>query len=361
MIPHILRCAGRKVHGRIRSLVARWNNFCPPSEQSLMQSAALRGLNEQVEKIAARLQTLDRDLTRTVTAEIDRLDSYLVYHAIALGRQIDRRSEEIGDTAPLYVQNSLDALLIAAEFDLLVPTCEVSLLSYLTRHGLALIEPGVQAILRDRLVAGATAVDIGANVGLHALKMAKIIGPDGRLICLEPLPDIASTLERTLRLNGFGDRSQVICSAAADTCGEAKLHRASHSPLSSLFPISEESALINVKTTTLDDCFAPGEQVDMIKIDVQGAEPLVYRGMQRILNDNPGVELILKWSASHFVRSDESPGSFWLSIRHDGFKTLLIDNEHPSQLVEIQEPATIPGAANLLLTRKWSGSAGITG
>jgi FkbM family methyltransferase len=241
---------------------------------------------------------------------------------------------------------------MTGEFDLLIPTAEAGLLSYVTRHGVEAIEPGVRAVLQARLRPGVTAVDIGANIGVHALTMAKIVGPSGRVVCFEPLPHIASTLERTLRLNGFGERSHVICSAAADSAGEATLHRAPHSPMSSLYPIAEKCASLTVRTVALDDHFAPGERVDLAKIDVEGAEPLVYKGMSRVLRENPEIELILKWSASHFVRFKQSPELFWDLIRNDGFKPLRIDDERPGQLVALQGVATVPDTANILLTRK---------
>jgi FkbM family methyltransferase len=242
---------------------------------------------------------------------------------------------------------------MSREFDLLIPTAEVGLLSYVTRHGMEAIEPGVRAVLQARLNLGGTAVDIGANIGVHALTMAKTVGPSGRVVCFEPLPHIASTLERTLRLNGFGERSQVICSAAADSDGKAPVHRASDSPMSSLDPIPEKKcASLSVRTIALDDHFAPGERVDLVKIDVGGVEPLVYKRMSRILRENPEIELILKWSASHFVRSNQSPELFWDLIRNDGFKPLRIDDERPGQLMALQGFATVPDTANILLTRK---------
>jgi FkbM family methyltransferase len=303
-------------------------------------------LSRQIDESTRRLQTLDSDLSLTVAEEIDRLDSYLVYHTGTLSRQLSESNRII------YVQANLDALLVAGEFDLLIPTAEVGLLSYITRHGSEAIEPGVRAVLQARLRAGATAVDIGANIGLHALTMARIVGPSGRVLCVEPLPHMASILERTLRLNGFGDRSQVICSAAAGSAGEATLHRAPHSPMSSLFPISEESASMTVRAISLDDHFAPGERVDMVKIDAEGAEPLIYKGMSRIINENPEIELILEWSTSHFGRSKLSADSFWELIRRDGFNALLIDNERPGQLGLLEGAATIPNEASILLTRK---------
>src|ERR1700726_3650210 len=281
MIRSILHFIGRQVRRGIDHLAGFWNLWSLP-EQHRTQSATLAGqlgealsrlqtldselvsqigalsrqldesnrklqtlnselvspvgtLSRQLDETNRRVQTLGSDLSRTMAAETDRLDGYLVYHAGALNWQVGESNRIF------YVQANLDALFIGADFDLLIPTVEVGLLSYIARHGIEAIEPGVRAVLWARLRAGATAVDIGANIGLHALTMARIVGPSGRVVCVEPLPHIASTLERTLRLNGFGDRTPGICSAAADSAGEATLHRAQHSPMSSLFPISEGS------------------------------------------------------------------------------------------------------------------------
>jgi len=336
MVRSIFRSAGLQLRRCARSPIS----YC-------LRLIGYGTLIDQLGETFSRLQRLET----IVAKEIDRLDGYLVYHTNCLSRQI----AELNRIS--FVHANLDALLMAGEFDLLIPTAEAGLLSYVTRHGIEAIEPGVRAVLQARLHPGSTAVDIGANIGVHALTMAKTVGPGGRVICFEPLAHIASTLERTLRLNGFGERSQVICSAAADSAGEATLHRAPHSPMSSLYPIPENYAFLTVRTIALDDHFAPGERVDLVKIDVEGAEPLVYKGMSRVLRENLEIELILKWSASHFVRSNQSPELFWDLIRNDGFKPLRIDEERPGQLVALKGVATVPDTANILLTRKQEPSA----
>jgi FkbM family methyltransferase len=331
MVRSILRSAGLRLRRSIRLVIS----YC-------LRLTGYGTLMDQLGETFSRLQRLET----IVAKEIDRLDGYLVYHANGLSGQIDELNRNS------YLHANLDALLVTGEFDLLIPTAEAGLLSYVTRHGVEAIEPGVRAVLQARLHPGGTAVDVGANIGVHALTMAKIVGPSGRVVCFEPLPRLALTLERTLRLNGFGERSQVICSAAANAAGEATLDRAPHTPMRLLYPIPEKCASLTVKTIALDDHFAPGERVDLVKIDVKGTEPLVYKGMSRLLRENPEIELILKWSASHFVRSNQSPELFWDSIRNDGFKPLRIDDERPGQLVALQEVATVPDAANILLSRK---------
>jgi FkbM family methyltransferase len=331
MVRSTVRSVGLRLRRGIRSMIS----YC-------LRLSGYSGLLDQVSETYSSLQKLES----IVAKEIDRLDSYLIYHADSLSRQI----AELNRISCVHV--NLDALLTTGEFDLLIPTTEAGLLSFVTRHGIEAIEPGIRAVLQARLHAGATAVDVGANIGVLALTMAKIVGSSGRVVCLEPLPQIASTLERTMRLNGFGQWTQVVCSAAADFAGESTLHRALHSPTSSLFPITEEYTSLTARTIALDDHFAPGERVDMVKIGVRGAEPLVYKGMSRILRENPGIELILKWAASDFARSGQSAESFWGLIRSDGFKRLRIDDERPGQLLALEEMETVPVRANILLTRR---------
>jgi hypothetical protein len=69
--------------------------------------------------------------------------------------------------------------------------------------------------------------------------------------------------------------------------------------------------------------------------------------------------LIVKWSASHFVRSNQSPELFWESIRNDGFKPLRIDDERPGRLLALQGVESVPDTANILLTRKNEPSSGL--
>ena len=338
MARSILRSAGLQLRRCPRSLIS----YC-------LRLFGYGTLIDQLGETFSRLQRLETILAK----EVDRLDGYIVYHANRLSEQID----ELNRIS--YLHANPDAVLVTGRFDLLIPTTEAGLLSYVTRHGVEAIEPGVRVVLEDRLHPGCTAVDIGAGIGVHALTMSRIVGPGGRVVCTEPLPHIASTLERTLRLNGFGERSQVICSALANSSGEATLDRAQHSPMSSLYPIPDKCTSLTARTIALDDHFAPGERVDLVKIDVKGAEPLVYKGMSRILRENPEIELIVKWSASQFVRSNHSPKLFWESIRHDGFKPLRIDDERPGRLVALQGVATVPDTANILLTRKNEPSSGL--
>jgi FkbM family methyltransferase len=330
----------------------------------------------------------------TVAAEINRLDGYLLHHAAMLRQEVaDGNGNLLHHTAMLrqeladattvlkegmavmrteirtlddamqmiargpkhaWLGEKVDVLLLAGGFDLIVPAQEEGLLAYFLRHGTDSVEPGVQAVLKDRLRPGAVVVDVGANVGVHALAMAAAVGPEGRVLCFEPLPHLAAALARTLRLNNFGDRARVEQVALTDTLGETTFHRAVHSPLSSLYalPDAAGATALLVRTSTMDACVPPGGRVDFVKMDVEGAEPLVWRGMRRVLSENERIEIVLEWSASHFRRSGEDQAAFLATIREAGFNAYKIeDADPPGGLTPLSDQIETLEAANVLLTR----------
>jgi FkbM family methyltransferase len=271
-------------------------------------------------------------------------------------RPIEKRpSNGYAAAGVLYSSKDLDAILRCGDFDIIIPTEEAGLLCYIARHGFENMEPDVRAVIKARVRQGDAAVDVGANIGLHALTLASIVGPSGSLTCFEPAPHIALALERSLRLNGFGDRAAVHRAAVADRSGQIRFHRAHHASVSSLFPLTDAMTAeeIQVPVTTLDDAFPMGSRVDFIKMDVEGAEPNIWRGMSRIVSENPELEIVLEWSSSHFRRSGWDPAAFMGEIGAAGFKPHLIIGRKGAQLTRpLSEDAGTLEGANLLLTRK---------
>jgi FkbM family methyltransferase len=136
--------------------------------------------------------------------------------------------------------------------------------------------------VRSHLRRGQVFIDVGANIGYYTLLASRIVGSDGRVVAIEPLPRNITFLERHIRLNDAGN-VMVVPLACSDTSGQATFHEGANAALGRLASRSPIEAVNGrareIVTSTLDDIVRRyGLQPDMIKIDVEGAELAVLEG-----------------------------------------------------------------------------------
>lgn len=132
------------------------------------------------------------------------------------------------------------------------------------------------------LVAGdAWIVDAGANAGFFTSLFSDWISGSGRVLAIEPAPANVKRLNDTLASQPQRDRVEIIEAAISDTDGQAHLR------LDELNPADHQLAKtgLPVTTVTLDRLMSERgwPTVGLIKIDVQGAEPLVITGATETL------------------------------------------------------------------------------
>ena len=147
--------------------------------------------------------------------------------------------------------------------------------------------PAETAVVRASLPAGGTFVDVGANWGYFTLAGAHAVGPAGRVVALEPDPRVHAELCANVARNGIGNVA-VLAVAASDRGGEAVLRGYAEADrnrgVSSLVAApAGDAPSFTVRTAPLDDLLDEQgiDSVDLVKIDVEGAEELVVRGRVR--------------------------------------------------------------------------------
>jgi FkbM family methyltransferase len=128
---------------------------------------------------------------------------------------------------------------------------------------------------------GARCIDVGANVGVHTVRLARLVGAEGEVIAIEPDPDVVQRANRNIALNGLAN-VRVINAAASERAGEMRLFRPSphdtnRARASLLHHPYLTGITVTVPVVTVDDLCA-GEAVSLIKIDVEGHEAAVVRG-----------------------------------------------------------------------------------
>jgi FkbM family methyltransferase len=150
--------------------------------------------------------------------------------------------------------------------------------------------------LFDRYVKpGATVIDVGANIGYNAIHAARLAGRQGRVIALEPTPDTLTVLRRNIEASGLANVAIEPVAAGGIAGARDFFVRGEISAVNSLYPDSRYAtvtSVLRVPVTPLDDLVEG--TVDVVKIDVEGAELDVLQGMSRLLRA-PGVTLIVEW------------------------------------------------------------------
>lgn len=129
-------------------------------------------------------------------------------------------------------------------------------------------------LLRESLRPGDVFVDIGANAGIYSLTAAAAVGPDGRVLSVEPNPRMVERLALNLSLNGFRDRAILEQAAVSDCAGEFALTLDDRNLGGASLVNRRSEHSIRVRCERLEDLLARHgiARVHALKIDIEGAE-----------------------------------------------------------------------------------------
>ncbi len=164
---------------------------------------------------------------------------------------------------------------------------------YIEEHGIW--APEQTGLVRETLRPGMRFIDVGAHVGYFSVLAGKLVGPDGIVFAFEPHPRNFELLMANVWRNGL---TNVLCFpwAVSDSFGFADLFEArGNSGDHRLYRDEEQRASLRVRTVSLDGLQALRAPVDFVKIDVQGAEPAVIRGMEELLSASPHATVALEY------------------------------------------------------------------
>jgi len=156
-------------------------------------------------------------------------------------------------------------------------------------------EPAETTFIRNFLTTGMTFVDIGANIGWFTLNAAKIVGPTGRVVSFEPRADTYAALSRSLEDNEYLSFCTAHNNAVGAAPGELLIGwnpqmgnpggtwLLSEKGLQEAY-LNSGAATQKTRVVTLDSIVGDA-RVDLIKIDVEGAEPLALGGAAGVLSN----------------------------------------------------------------------------
>jgi FkbM family methyltransferase len=189
-------------------------------------------------------------------------------------------------------------------------------------------EPHVTETLLPLLRPGIVFLDIGANVGYYALLAASRIGSAGKVLAFEPNPDNCEMLTCSIRENGF--RNIALCPyAVADKEQELRIYPDKTNSTSLVvgdqYRAADSSPPAHItKAVALDNFLKSCERIDIVKIDIDGGEPLALRGMQKLIQNHRPILFVEFCPELIRTVSQVSPESFLDQLSEFGYDLCVL-------------------------------------
>jgi FkbM family methyltransferase len=179
-------------------------------------------------------------------------------------------------------------------------------------------DPELSRILRKRVKSSFTCLNVGANLGIYTLQLARWSAPNGQVVAFEPNPKARQVLERHVELNDFATRVSIEPSAVGSRPGTAILYAKDCDGMSRLGTpnpmLAGQTCEFFVEVVTLDDfCRVNGLRPDIIVMDVEGAELAALQG------------------AGELIRSRKEDLSIFVELHPGAWDATYANNRHRVQ------------------------------
>ncbi len=209
-------------------------------------------------------------------------------------------------------------------------------------------------VFQSFLKADSVVLDIGANFGLYTATSATIVKERGRLYTFEANPHTFEFLKRTLYANRLVQLPNIISVNAliGDSTGRRILYYLPEflggATMTDVGQWGATKRSVEIDMITIDE-FLPGDlAVDLVKIDVEGHEPFVIRGMQRTIRRSPSIRIFVEFVET-FLAHTVTAERFTEEIEELGLRICRVLPGFRLELVERGQ--TLRGANFCLLTR----------
>ena len=173
-------------------------------------------------------------------------------------------------------------------------------------------ETFVDDILCALVRPGQVFIDVGANQGYYTIKLGHLVGEAGAVFSFEPNPELYRFLFDNVSINGLASRVRAYRVAAGDAPGQSILRFPYNNmggghvavPGHPAAPQTDDvdSGSYRIDVARIDDVLPARTVADLIKIDVEGYEPLAVRGMRETLDRSPNAAIVLEVAVAAWAR-----------------------------------------------------------
>lgn len=184
-----------------------------------------------------------------------------------------------------------------------------------------------EAILfQKEIQQGMTVLDMGANLGYYTVMFAHLVGPSGKVIAFEPDPQSGVVLKKNILANEFHNVSFVE-KALSDHTGFIKLYVSIENRGDNrIYDTKDGRESIEVEMVSLDDYLPKDTKIDLIKMDVQGAESLILSGMEKTIKRSSPLIIFTEFWPKAIIETGKSPENFLQKLIDLGFTLHFIND-----------------------------------
>jgi FkbM family methyltransferase len=291
--------------------------------------AAAGRLATSFDKLSSHVPKQSSEILDAVKALGTKVDG-LLRRIDLLTAQIDtvRRSQSVylGDhIACTYLQNGWRIFVDTRSFDV----------------GIHLLMGGAWETMHSKvfermLFRGAGVIDVGANMGFYSVLAGPHIGPEGLLVSIEANPRLARLVHYSLAINGLLRGGEVHNVAAASAPGVVDLVAdpymmggGSVRPHSTKITHQEASSTQTYRVPAVPIDHLLGDRrkrINVIKMDIEGAEPAAFEGMKLLLKEARPLRILLEYNghAKHIADAFKVLQPY---LEEQGFHPLAVVNE----------------------------------
>ncbi|OQW46825.1 MAG: hypothetical protein A4S09_02650 [Proteobacteria bacterium SG_bin7] len=212
---------------------------------------------------------------------------------------------------------------------------------YILRHGS--YDSDLCNLVKSKIRANSVCVDIGANIGFWTNFLVSSCRAL-QVFAVEPEPKNLFLLKRNIELNNNQDKVKILPYALGEKEGRLGLYLSKDNAGDhQLYQTAEVREKIDVEVFPLDTLL-PEIKIDFLKIDVQGYESYVFKGMKQLIEQSKNMAVLMEFWPAAIKRAGGDPLEILSMFQAQDFTPYIVDTQYSLKKIKMQEiSAYVPG------------------